>query len=77
MTLKQYYHALNRHDWYFYDSDDPAVRRKGQLDRDNLVEFARLKGKKFVEMFNAFHKHMFSGLPWGDETQHPKPEEPK
>lgn len=74
MTSAEYWDKLNAHDWYYDFSDDHRVWERGTKQEDDLRALANSveDGK---ELYEAFHKYMFSGKSWGTE-RFPKPERP-
>ena len=74
MTPAEYWDKLAAHDWYYAFSDDHRVWLRGTKQEDDLRALANsVEGGK--ELYEAFHKYMFSGKSWGTE-RFPKPERP-
>lgn len=74
MTLKEYWKALNSHDWFFHFADDSRTLDAGER------EFAKLKAWSLIspnhtELFAKFVAHAWTGPAWKTVKQ-PKPEEP-
>jgi hypothetical protein len=74
MTIAELYRALERHDWFYAQSDDPGVYRQGRSNSITLLTAARnlIDGEKLYE---AYSKHVFSGPAFGT-PKHPKPPMP-
>jgi hypothetical protein len=74
MNLATLYSALERHDWYYHQSDDHGVYLQGEANGKALKAMAALiPGGD--ELFKAYAAHVFSGPPWHTDKQ-PKPERP-
>lgn len=73
-SLAEFYDVLERHDWYYYFSDDMSVHNKGELAQKNVEAMAKLSVEHGT-LFDAFNAHVFSGKPWGTERA-PKPIKP-
>jgi len=72
ITLEDYFKALQKHDWYFKNSDDHTAFKNGHADRQLLDSIAAREGGKFKEMLHDFNEHYFTGQPWGT-IKAPKP----
>lgn len=75
MTLKEYWKALNSHDWFYYFSDDHNIQNNGDREMRQLCAIGATS-PAHAELFEAFRAYIFSGKPWNKE-QKQKPEEPK
>lgn len=75
MTLKEFYNELEKHDWYYYFSDDMSVDRRGAANRARLLKVAEDGGEAYKKLWDAYESHMFTGEPW-KTPKAPKPEMP-
>lgn len=69
--LQEYYRQLEAHDWYFEQSDDIHVWRRGKAKRNELY-IASTKSPEAGTLWKEWNVYMFSGKPWGTEKA-PKP----
>lgn len=76
MTLKQFYQALEGHDWFYPWSDDHKVYMRGEADYKKLEDTAKSSGPAHAWLLQQYQAHMCSGEPWGTERQ-PKPAMPE
>lgn len=74
-TLARYWDMLREHDWYWEFSDDPSVARRGREAEARLMAGMRLSPEHKM-LWAAWHRHMFSGEPWGTERA-PEPPRPE
>jgi len=75
-TLQQFYDVLAEHDWYWMMSDDyNGYYCPGKLHQENIKVIALYGGSEYEALYEAYHKHMFSGEPWKTEKA-PLPERP-
>ena len=58
--LKQYWHRLERHDWFYEYSDDHSVWKRGSDYERELMYDAR-KGKRAESLFEAYRAYMMRG----------------
>lgn len=75
MTLQEFYKELEKHDWYYYFSDDMGVDRRGAANLKRLESIALEGGQTYQDLMKAYGDHMFSGQPW-NTPRAPKPKEP-
>lgn len=50
-TLEEYKNALNKHDWFYFMSDDPRVYESGSFNHNKLVRLAGLN-KEYEKQYN-------------------------
>lgn len=74
MTLQEFYDKCAAFDWYYEYSDDHRVWQRGCTAHDALRAEAASDPAK-SEIYQAWHKHMFTGEPWKSERA-PRPEKP-
>lgn len=77
ISLSEYYDKLVGHDWYYPMSDDFRVFQAGEKARTRLIDIAAENGDEYMELFDAFLHHYYSGEAWGTEKTPlpPRPEE--
>jgi hypothetical protein len=75
-TLQEYWDMLDKHDWYYPFSDDRHVYDKGEKEYKKLISIANGGGEEYLQMYNSFQEHHYSGDPW-KTTKLPKPERPE
>jgi hypothetical protein len=73
VSIEEYYHMLERHDWFYNYSDDHRVWKAGAAATERLIAIANQKGGRYQSMYSAYKAHIFSGEQWGTEKQ-AKPE---
>lgn len=61
MTIQEYYHKLETHDWFHFYSDDARVYRRGHDALAMLEREAKTDPAK-QELFDGFKEHHFSGV---------------
>lgn len=74
MNAQEFYDACEKLDWHYAMSDDHRVWTRGIEANDKLMDQAPL-GSENRAIYDAWHKHIFSGEPWGTPKA-PKPERP-
>lgn len=73
MTLPELYEALERHDWFYAQSDDQSVYLAGHAQWNELARNARTLGPEADRLLADF-----SYYKWGPAYDHePKPPKPK
>jgi hypothetical protein len=50
MTIEEYKKLLDKHDWYYYNSDSLKVFEKGESAEKNLLKLAK-DNKEFTQAF--------------------------
>ena len=76
MTLTEFYDQLEKFDWYYANSDDHSVWRRGETRWQEIVQTAKDNGPEFLNLLHEYGKHMYSGKTW-DTEQAPKPARPR
>lgn len=74
MTLTEFWHECNRHDWYAPFSDDSRVSMTAEKEKERLLKISLLS-EAHRDIFLKFQSHFFSGEPWKSEKK-PKPRMP-
>ena len=74
VALKDYYDMLQKHDWFYYYSDDSRVWNRGQLADDEIVRVSKLS-KDHTDLYNKYQLYVHNRF--NNDTNHSKPEEPK
>lgn len=74
-SLQSYYDALEQFDWFYHFSDDHRVWKKGEA-ASKKIKYLANQSPEHADLYRRFHKHHFSGEPWGTEKE-PKPERPE
>ena len=73
--LQQLYKRMEQHDWLYFMSDDQRVYDKGFWAQKSIETIAQ-KIPGGMDLFIAYHKHIFSGEPY-NATEQQKPAYPK
>lgn len=75
IPLRTFWQMLDQFDWYYAFSDDSVVFREGHNAESRLYALSA-QSPEHRALFEAFHRHMFSGPAWETE-QAPKPPKPE
>ena len=75
MTMEEYELELNKFDWYYDFSDDPEIRKNGEIKHTQLFNFAKYHcNPEYRKIYNKVYSYFFSGksfvslieLPFGE-----------
>lgn len=70
MTKQEYFEACASFDWYYNFSDDHRVWCNGHQRENELKAIGKENG--WLDIWQAWCDHMFTGEPWGTERK-PRP----
>jgi hypothetical protein len=59
MSLSDFYEILDKHDWWYYFSDDMKVYNKGEVEEDKIKKFAS-KNPERLKLFLEYKSYMDS-----------------
>jgi len=58
MDAKEYWNLLEKHDWFFDYSDDIRVFKKGNAERNYLIDLMS-KDKELSKLYKAYYDFIF------------------
>ena len=59
-TPKEFYELLERHDWWYEQSDDPNAYRKGRNERHRLQAIAQ-ENAILIDLYTRYADYVFRG----------------
>lgn len=74
VPLAEFYDMIDSFDWSYMMSDDHGVWQRGSARESRLLSIAK-QSPEHQALWDAFHKHRWSGDHMGTEKA-PKPERP-
>lgn len=70
--LDDYKQQLERHDWFFYFSDDHRVYTGGENESNRILNLAKNGPIEFKKAYNDAHKRRFDTPTFtGEDNKHP------
>jgi tyrosine-protein phosphatase YwqE len=73
MTVKEFYKLLEKHDWFYFMSDDHSVYKKGAKEAEELFALAK-NNDYFRKLYDGYCEWADSFINGGKVE---KPKEPK
>lgn len=71
IDIKDFFNKCNHFDWYYLYSKEHFIIDEGNRKRKELLRVAETS-KILLKIYNAWHKHYFTGEFWGSRKA-PKP----